>query len=205
MKKITLFLTIVCFTKLLWAQVDTAGVKLDADVKNKLIYTVILDEVRTETFVSPNGSTKAKKFRVIDISFKQGITGDFNTMEKNGGNLLQALQSDQEAADELKTAISYRKKARLSKSLTVVSAAGALGLTAAFFLRYSFEKTFAQASGLEPKPSPLTIALGAGALAGFGGVIYFPIHEKKMLDKFVASTRKSVEIYNQHILKEADN
>lgn len=205
MKKITLFLALLFITKFLSAQIDTAGVKLDADVKNKLIYAIISDEIRTQSFVNTNGTTRTKQFRVIAISFKQGANGYFNAMEKNGSNLLQALQSDQEAADEFKTAMSYRKKARVSKSLKVISAVGALGLTAAFFLRYSSEKTYAQASGLEPKPSPLTIALGAGALAGFGGVVYFPIKEKKMLDKFVTSIRKSVDIYNQHILNEADN
>ncbi|MGV3631993.1 MAG: hypothetical protein ACO1O6_12355 [Bacteroidota bacterium] len=146
---------------------------------------------------------KSKRYRKIVITIKQGIDGSFNEMEKDGSNLRGMLQSDPEALQEFESAMRYKKKAKVNNAGKMVSLVGALGLTVACAMKYSREKSLAGAEETEYKISKGVILLGAGALAGFGGIFYFPAAVNKSLDNFLASIRKSIDIYNQNLLEKA--
>lgn len=201
MKKLSILLAILCLGQYVSAQIDTAGVKIDKKIKAKLIYMGISDQGPTQ-YTQSDGTTKSgTNRRKITIGVKQGPDGNYQRLDKKGDNLLKMLKSDPDAVAEFNKAFEYRKKAKQSNLAEIGCEIGAVVLAGVCIVKTMKNKNLPE--GEEPSGRGIQIASGVGAVGLLGAFYYFYFHTEKMLDSFIESLQKSVDIYNQNMLEEA--
>jgi len=169
--------------------------KIDSIEKFELIY-LNKETIKVTRTTSASGSTPGNSptSKSINFDFHVGADSPFKSIETaQAKNLEKIIMKDPEAYAEFKNAMVHLKKHRTNEIFKFVSYAGIV----VCIFPFAGSMSELGENGVTGK----TAASGAGILISFIGTIVFEKAANKHMDGWANSIVKSVQIYNENLIK----